>query len=415
MIALGTRWSWPAVLALLTLGVGAASGWVLLLRISMVLLGLLALSLLVTVLNALALRAEGHPTAHRAVAGDRVTVRYTIHNRAPWPLPWILLEPHGLSYLPVQGQLVGVGPFGRRQIDVSLPCPQRGHWQAGGWALRTGDPFGFFERVRHGRGADTIVVYPRPLPLPGLGLPRPAGGGTARRGAPSPQPAATVREVRPYRPGDLPSRIHWLSTARLDTLMVKESEPEPAAHAWLILDLDEAVQYGEDAGDSAELIVGAASALVSRLLHAHLATGLLVAGPDIVAYPDERRSQAEHLRELLAAVIPAPASVQDSLALLARRSRPTRGPITPLAWQQHLAAPWPAAAWGARGGIVVVLTPWADSRWSAALPVLARAGYSVVCALLDTPESGLEAVLADQAATLRAAGISVYRHTSWAG
>jgi hypothetical protein len=91
--------------------------------------------------------------------------------------------------------------------------------------------------------------------------------------------------------------------------------------------------------------------------------------------------------------MPAPAVVEQSLRLLHTRGRlPGHG----------------------RQGTVIVLTPWADARWSACLPALLGAGHAVLCVLLDTPDADRGAMLDAQAAVLHAAGIRVYRHTAWA-
>jgi len=414
MSAFGSRWSWPALVGILALTAGVVSGWTVLQRIGMVLLVLLVLCLLATVLHALALSAEGQITSRTATVGDRLTIRYTLRNRCPWPLPWTLLEPQGFSFLPVQGQLVGLGPLSKREIAISLPCPLRGHWQAGGWIIRVGDPFGFFERMRSGPGKESIIVYPRPIHLPGLILPTTGEHSNSRRGSPHPQPAVTVREVRPYRSGDLPSRIHWLTTARLNTLMVKEPEWEPTAHVWLILDLDAGVHYGEQEGDSTELLVGVACGLVSTLLRRRLATGMLVVGPDLVAYPSDQRAQRERLLEILATSMPAPAHVDQSLRLLRRPFAPARHPMTPgetVGYPTSGLRALPSR--GTRGGTVILLTPWADERWTRTLPALLQAGYTVTVVLLDTLDFGHGDALAAQMTILHSIGVRVLRHTAW--
>jgi uncharacterized protein (DUF58 family) len=393
MTTLGGRWSWPAFVCIMALVAGTVSGWLLLQHIGLTLGGILLVSWLATSLSAGALSAQGRSTSRTVMAGDRLTVRYVLRNRSFWPLPWTLLEPDGFSTLPVQGQFVALGPRTAREIDVSLSCPLRGHWQAGGWTIRTGDPFGLFERARKGSGSNTVIVYPRPIPLPDLVLPGAIGQVSSRRGMPNPHPSATIREVRPYQPGDSPSRIHWLSTARLDALMVKEPEGEPAAHAWLILDLQSSVQYGEDAGDSAELVVGAACEVLQRLRDMRLATGMLIVGPGTLIYPDDRRDHHEQLLATLACTMPGPHDAQQDLRLLQTRA---------------------GQVMSTRQGIVIVVTPWADARWTGSLPRLARMRNNVLCIVLDTPDSGRAEALTAQTAVLHTAGVRVYRHTDWA-
>ncbi|MDB5058948.1 MAG: hypothetical protein JWO59_2420 [Chloroflexi bacterium] len=389
MSSLGSRWTWPVAMSLIVLVGGFISGWQVLQRIGIGLFCLLAICIVVTVVSALTLSAEGKPRSRTATAGDTLTITYTIRNRGLWPVVWALFRPQGFSTLPVEGQLVAVPWRGDRRLDVMLPCPQRGRWVAGGAVLHTGDPFGFFERSRTRAGTEIITVYPRSIPLPGLQLPPLLGRGISPRGRPSPQPSATVREVRPYRSGDLPSRVHWLSTARLDALMVKEPEGEPAAHVWLVLDLDARIQYGEDEGDSAELVIGAAGHVVREQLPVWIAAGLLVAGTDTIVKPDARRGHAARLLDELAVVMPGEGDVERDVHTLLTSS-------------------------GTRRSTIIVITPWADDRWSRNLRVLAHTGSTVLCVLLDTPDSGLRHALDAQAASLRGHGVQVYRHTAWA-
>ncbi len=388
MISLGGRWSWPLLLSTIVLVVGLASGWRLLERLGFILVALLAVCLIATLISAVALSAEGAPKSRAVTAGDMLLVTYTIRNRGFWPVAWTLLRPQGLSSLPVEGQLVSLPWRGSRRLDVAIPCPRRGKWAAGGSELHAGDPFGFFERVRTRQGSAVVTVYPRPISLPGLQVVTFIGRSIGPRGAPSPQPAASVREVRPYRSGDMPSRIHWLSTARLDTLMVKEPEGEPASHVWLVLDLQTGIHYGQDEGDSVELLVGAAAYLAQVHLPSRIATGLLIVGPGTVVKPDSRRGQMHHILETLATTEPQLGSVEHALRML----------------RFHHAA---------QHNTIVVLTTWADTRWADTLPTLAQSGNSVICVLLDTPSSGRGDILDVQADQLRREGVATYRHTAW--
>lgn len=391
--SLGGRWSWPALVAALSLGTGLVSGWHLLQQLGLALLALLALSWLATVLGALGISAHGQTDARTAVAGEWVTVRYELRNRGIWPVSWILLEPQGLSIHPVQGQFVALGPRARRTVEIALNCPQRGEWEVGGWTMRTGDPFGFFERVRAMQGTGTVIVFPRPLPLQGLSLPILLGQASGARGPGGVQQAATVRDVRPYRAGDLPSRIHWLSTVRLDTLMVREPESDPSAHLWLVLDLREDIQYGSDETDSAELVVGAACAVLQRLDAQGLAIGMLIAGESTVLIPNSRRGQRERILATLSAAATGPDTPQQGLARL-RES-------TPPQLQPH------------RSGVIAI-TPWADRALAAVLSEIVRPDGTALCILVAASGTRHDADLDLQETHLRAIGVRTSRQRGWA-
>jgi uncharacterized protein (DUF58 family) len=81
-----------------------------------------------------------------------------------------------------------------------------------------------------------VLVYPMMVEV--LSFPNPPGllpGGEALRRR-TPQITSNAAGVREYAPGDPLNRIHWVSTARRDRLMVKEFELDPLAEVWLFLD-----------------------------------------------------------------------------------------------------------------------------------------------------------------------------------
>lgn len=389
----GGRWAWPTLAGIAVLIWGSIGSWLPLERTGLALLGLVILCWLGTLLNAALLIARGESLGATAVAGERLIVRYTLRNRGLWPVAWALVEPHGFDEAPVEGQFVALGPRQTRQIAVSLACPRRGCWAVAGWTVHIGDPFGLFDRRRSRWDGETVVVYPRPVSLPALVLPGPHGAAGSRRGRPDPRPSAAIREVRAYRSGDPPSRIHWLSTARLDTLMVKEPEGEPVAHIWLLLDLRAGVQHGEDEGSSAELIIGVACGLIDRLVGGGPAIGLLIAGPSTIVAPDGRRGHGERLRAALALIDTGSGTIEAALDMA-----------------RHTAA---GQSLGGRQGTVIALTPWADGYWVAHLARLAR-GNAVLCVLLATPDGDVAEAHAAQAGTLGRLGVRVYRHLDWA-
>jgi uncharacterized protein (DUF58 family) len=78
-----------------------------------------------------------------------------------------------------------------------------------------------------------VRVFPNP---PGV-----LTGGEALRQR-TPQATSNAAGVREYATGDPLNRIHWVSTARRDRLMVKEFELDPQSDVWILLDGEELVQ-----------------------------------------------------------------------------------------------------------------------------------------------------------------------------
>ncbi len=49
--------------------------------------------------------------------------------------------------------------------------------------------------------------------------------------------------IREYSPGDPLNKIHWPSTARIRKIMVKEFDQDPQSDVYLLLDLDQSIQW----------------------------------------------------------------------------------------------------------------------------------------------------------------------------
>jgi uncharacterized protein (DUF58 family) len=139
--------------------------------------------------------------------------------------------------------------------DGVLPriAGRRGVFQTVRVELRTSMPLGVFVRSR-------VVRVPLPVPLtvaprptiaaPRLrALPRDGAQSTAATGARG--PGDTVRAVRPYVPGDAARLVHWPTSARRGTLVVREHEPPNAVGIALVVDLSAPTETAEGAASRA--------------------------------------------------------------------------------------------------------------------------------------------------------------------
>lgn len=119
---------------------------------------------------------------------------------------------------------------------------RRGVFQSVRLELRTSAPLGVFVRSRFVR-----VALPVPLavaPKPTLSSPRlwarPRDGALTTSPTSVHGPGDTVRAVRPYVPGDAARLVHWPTSARRGSLVVREHEPPPAVGIALVVDLNSA-------------------------------------------------------------------------------------------------------------------------------------------------------------------------------
>ncbi|MCU1358144.1 MAG: rane protein [Acidimicrobiales bacterium] len=104
-----------------------------------------------------------------------------------------------------------------------------------------------------------VEVAPRPLDISWQPAPSPVDGGTdpIALGLPG---VDLVRSVRPYTSGDPAHLVHWPSTARAGSLVVREMEPPAPVGQAIILDLQ---GLGPDTERAAAYALGAARSVLA--------------------------------------------------------------------------------------------------------------------------------------------------------
>ncbi|MFA1538989.1 DUF58 domain-containing protein [Actinomadura monticuli] len=109
---------------------------------------------------------------------------------------------------------------GGRTVTYRLPTARRGEIPVGPLRLVRADPLGLARRVREYGAPRVLLVRPRTVPLPVLpsGRAHHLEGPTSDR---SPAGTATFHALREYVVGDEMRHIHWKSSARTGTLMVR--------------------------------------------------------------------------------------------------------------------------------------------------------------------------------------------------
>ena len=138
----------------------------------------------------------------------------------------------------------GLRPGGQRALTYRLPTTRRGHYRVGPLTLTRADPLRLVRRdVGAGPAAD-LWVHPRVLPvsLAPLGRTRDLDGPSADQAMDG---SITFRSLREYVAGDDLRRVHWRSTARTGTLMVRESVDPSRPDVALIID-DRANAYATE-------------------------------------------------------------------------------------------------------------------------------------------------------------------------
>jgi uncharacterized protein (DUF58 family) len=232
------------ILLALSMIAGVATGADLYYRLSYLWIFLLAGSWIWSRLSIRGLKVSRSARALRAQVGQIFEERFDIYNLSRLPRLW--LEVNDESTLPgSEGSrvLTMIESKQGRSYLARTRLIQRGVFPLGPTVLASGDIFGIFPVSLRIPALDSLLVYPMMVEI--QSFPNPPGllpGGEALRRR-THQVTPNAAGVREYAPGDPLNRIHWLSAARRNRLMVKEFELDPLADVWIFLDADQATQY----------------------------------------------------------------------------------------------------------------------------------------------------------------------------
>uniref|UniRef100_UPI002627DC07 DUF58 domain-containing protein n=1 Tax=uncultured Aurantimicrobium sp. TaxID=1705357 RepID=UPI002627DC07 len=284
-------WGW-AVVALLSLVVGAAQGWIELIGLGVA--GLLTFGF--ATLYALFRHAHDvsfHLAHERVVVGDEAQLVVSVSNPTG----------HSLASLDV------VVPVGEQQVetqvgrlrkaahdDITLPVPteHRGMVQVGPARVIRQDPLGLISReVVHG-DVRTLFIHPRTIGLLSMstGFVRDLEGNPTRDLTDS---DLSFHALREYVPGDDRRNIHWKSTAKTGQFMVRQFEQTRRSHLMIALDTEPEV-FATD--EEFELAVSAAASLGVRAIRDTRDLSVLVSADARPAATGRLSALREAAREL---------------------------------------------------------------------------------------------------------------------
>lgn len=139
-----------------------------------------------------------------------------------------------------------------------IPTRRRGVFQVGPWAIERLDPLGLAVGRRTGDQTSTIVVHPRIHQLGG-----PYGAmytveEEARIRTPASDPLSGFVSLREYVHGDDPRLIHWPTSARMGTLMLREHVERRRPEFTVVLDCAERVATPDDFEEMVDVVASIA-------------------------------------------------------------------------------------------------------------------------------------------------------------
>lgn len=348
--------------------------------------------------------------ARRAQVGRSIEERLFIRNTGPVTKLWLEVRDHSsLAGHHASFAVSNLLPRSEYMWSVFTTCQERGRFTIGPVTITSGDPFGLFRLQHTLPETASLVVYPAAVDLRVFPLPmgQVSGGDALRRR--THYITTNAAGVRDYAPGDSLSRVHWLSTARRDRLIVKEFELDPLSDVWIVLDMARYVHV--DAGVSEwrrriedidrlmpwarrplldlppsteEYAVTVAASLAQYFLRSDRALGLVACGQRReVVQPDRGERQLTRILETLAVL-----RARGEFALYDVLNAET-------------------ASFG-RGTTLIIITPSTDLTWTRIARHLDRSGLQVVAILIDPQSFGGRAGMADTSAQLTLGGIPAY-------
>ena len=173
-------------------------------------------------------------TPRRVTVGEAALGRLDIHNTSRWPAPpFTAVDRVGAQSVDLDIAVLPGG--GRRAVHYPVPAGQRGRLRLGPLTVARRDPLGLVSRAQPQTADDVLWVHPRTHPV----RPLPVGvvldyeGRITENARPG---TVTFSSLREYVPGDDPRQIHWRSTARAGTLIVRQHVDTAEPTTTVVLD-----------------------------------------------------------------------------------------------------------------------------------------------------------------------------------
>lgn len=271
------------------------------------------------------------------------------------------LDPHSL-FVPL------VRPRRPLKLTYRTAARRRGVHTGGSLELRSGGLTAMFRASRRITAPATLVIYPRYWPLVSFPLP-------GRFPAPADVAVRTTRSgiefhgVRDFRDGDSLRHVHWRSTARRGTLVVREFEDEARGGVTLVLDT-RAPHSAEDPDGRFEDLVRAAASVAHYVTRSGRPVRIIAGlGPGVVDVTGGWTDACDCLARVNHTGMRSPDQ------LISAAGVPARGPVVLFTTDAAAVAP---LARGDRAVVAVVAGSVSDEGHSSIAPVcILRAGEEI--------------------------------------
>lgn len=169
--------------------------------------------------------------------GDYAVVETTVTNHGRFRVTNPLIEDSVTALGAARFAASHLGRGGSATATYQILCRPRGVYMVGPATVTTSDPFGFTTAGGSVGEPDRLVVYPATENLEGFPM---STGRDPSQQAARPEFSHMGGEdfftIREYQYGDDLRRIHWPTTARMDTVMIRQLETPWQSRALVLLD-----------------------------------------------------------------------------------------------------------------------------------------------------------------------------------
>ena len=345
--------------------VGLGTGFDLAIRLNYALLILTTISYLWSLESSKRLSVSVSRDKGPFTVGDNVSITINIRNLSMTPRSWVDAEDvtdiPGLRFRLITsfGSLVAF-----KNIEITNSVLQRGIYNFGPLIIRSSDPLGLFPREKIYKEKDTIIVYPKVIKIPDfVKRSRYFVGDLSDRGK-SHIASEEVCGIRPYHAGDSRNHIHWLTTVRTGSLMVKQLDQGSSDNIWVIFDQNIESNIGDGSKSTDELAATISASVVEFYVNRGLPLGFVSYGSEsLETLADYSTFHKENIMRHIATS--RPIGKTSLIKIFSKLENKIN-----------------------RNSSVVVITSCTDGTWIDALATLQHIGINVTVILIDRQSFG---------------------------
>lgn len=184
------------------------------------------------------------------------------------------------------------------KFDYSCLCPKRGKYLLGPVNVYFFDPFGMFFFKKTFPVYSEVYVYPSTFPI--KKFPPLTKGIMPWFGIETVHASGDEDEffgVREYRAGDPIKRIHWFSSARKNSLVVRQFQRQSFFRATIFFSLEKSKNYGEGKESVAEYMIKIAASVAKCLIDSSVSVEIIAHAGEAVHIPFNKGW--EHLDDIM--------------------------------------------------------------------------------------------------------------------